>query len=150
MNGEPVRILLVEDNEAHAELALDALAEHRVLNDTYHVKDGQEALDYLWRKGAYVNPDTSPRPHVILLDLRLPKVDGLDVLKQIKASEELHDIPVVVLTTSETESDLFKAYGYNANSYLVKPVNFEQFVQMLTDLGFYWLSWNKQIRRPNG
>ncbi|MEE8392140.1 MAG: response regulator, partial [Anaerolineae bacterium] len=94
--------------------------------------------------GEYVDPESSPQPHVILLDLRLPRIDGLDVLQEIKADEELRRIPVVVLTTSEAENDLAQAYEYHANSYLVKPVDFGKFTQLMDDLGFYWLGWNRQ------
>jgi len=104
--------------------------------------EGEAALDYLFRRAKYAEPDTSPRPHVILLDLRLPKIDGLGVLKEIKAAKELCRIPVVVVTTSEAERDLVQAYDGHANSYLVKPVSFSKFTQLMTDLGFYWLGWN--------
>jgi CheY-like chemotaxis protein len=143
MVGEPILILLVEDNPDHAELALRALAEHRVANKVQHLLDGQAALDYLFRRGAYTAPETSPRPHIILLDLRLPRVDGLEVLKTIKQSDELHAIPVIVLTTSEAEKDIMRAYHHYVNSYLVKPVGYAEFAQMMESLGFYWLCWNK-------
>lgn len=143
MDGEPVVILLVEDNEAHAELVLEALEEHRIVNETHHVEDGEAALDYLFRRGQYADEAKSPRPHVILLDLRLPKVDGLQVLREIKEDPGLKTIPVVVLTTSAAERDLAQAYEHHANSYIVKPVNFEVFVRMMNELGFYWLSLNK-------
>jgi len=134
--------LLVEDNEDHAELVFRSFQNHRVANKIYHVPDGEAALDYLLRRGEYADPENSPRPHVILLDLRLPKINGLDVLKKIKTTEPLQMIPVVILTTSEVERDVAKAYHYHANSYLVKPVDFAKFHQLMTDLGFYWLGWN--------
>ncbi len=143
MVGEPILILLVEDNPDHAELVLRTLAEHRVANKVQHLLDGQAALDYLFRRGDYTALETSPRPHVILLDLRLPRVDGLEVLKTIKQSEELRAIPVIVLTTSEAEQDIARAYHHYINSYLVKPVGYAEFVQMMESLGFYWLCWNK-------
>jgi CheY-like chemotaxis protein len=142
VRGEPVVVLLVEDNADHAELVVRTLAEHRVANTVRHVRDGQSALDYLFHRGEYADAERSPRPHVVLLDLRLPGVDGIEVLKVIKGSEELRRIPVVVLTTSEAERDVARAYNNHANSYLVKPVGFEQFSKLMEDLGFYWLGWN--------
>lgn len=142
MMGEPVLVMLVEDNPDHAELIMRTLAEHRVANKIIHLADGQTALDYLFRRGEYANPNTTPRPHVILLDLRLPRVDGLDVLKRIKESLELCVIPVVVLTTSEAERDVARAYDHHVNSYLVKPVGYQEFAKLMEDLGFYWLGWN--------
>lgn len=142
MVGEPILVMLVEDNPDHAELVMRALADHRVANKIQHLLDGQSALDYLFRRGEYVDPAKCPRPHVILLDLRLPRVDGLEVLKQIKESGELRMIPIVVLTTSEAERDVVRAYTHHANSYLVKPVGYDEFNKMMEDLGFYWLGWN--------
>ena len=142
INGEPLIILLVEDNPDHAELIRRSLDEHRVANKLYHVLDGEAALSYLFRRGDFSDPKKSPSPTVILLDLRLPKVDGLEVLKEIKTSEEHHKIPVVILTTSTAERDVAQAYNYDANSYLVKPVDFSKFTRMMDDLGFYWLGWN--------
>ncbi len=142
IKGEPLLILLVEDNQAHAELVLRSFEDHRIANIIHHVSDGEAALDYLFRRGAYAHPTQSPRPHVILLDLRLPKIDGFEVLKEIKADSELKNIPVVILSTSAAEHDVAKANEYHANSYLVKPVDFAQFCQMMEELGFYWLGWN--------
>lgn len=142
LRGEPLTVLLVEDNEDHTELILRSLRDHRMANKIFHVADGEEALDYLFRRGDYTDPATSPRPHVILLDLRLPRVDGLEVLKEIRTSEELARTPVVILTTSRAEQDVAKAYEYHANSYLVKPVDFDSFTRLMDDLGFYWLGWN--------
>ena len=142
MNGEPLIVLLVEDNLDHAELVMRSLDDNRVVNTINHVVDGEAALDYLFRRKDYQDPETSPRPHLILLDLRLPKVDGLEVLKQIKESEEHHRIPVVILTTSNAERDVAQAYDYNANSYLVKPLDFSKFTRLMKDMGFYWLCWN--------
>ena len=143
ISGEPLTILLVEDNQGHAELVKRTLKNHRVANKIYWVPDGEQALDYLFRRGEYADPNTSPRPHVILLDLRLPKIDGQEVLKTIKEDESLKSIPIVILTTSKAEQDVSKAYLNHANSYLVKPVDFEKFSRMMSDLGFYWLSWNR-------
>jgi CheY-like chemotaxis protein len=143
MNGEPLLIMLVEDNVDHAELVSRSLADHRVANRVRHLTDGQSALDYLFRRGAFADPATSPRPHIVLLDLRLPRVDGLDVLKAIKQDQTLHTIPVVVLTTSAAEPDIAAAYRHYVNSYLVKPVGFDDFNKLMQELGFYWLGWNK-------
>ena len=142
MIGEPLNILLVEDNPDHAELVVRSFKNHRVANIMHHVVDGEAALDYLFHRGAYES--ASPRPNLILLDLRLPKIDGLAVLKEIKEAEDLRCIPVVILTTSEAESDVAQAYDYHANSYLTKPVDFDNFTEMMNDLGFYWLAWNKR------
>jgi len=142
MTGEILTILLVEDNADHAELILRTLEEHRVAMQIRHLTDGQSALDYLHHQGEFSDPLTSPRPHLILLDLRLPRVDGIDVLKALKADDNLRMIPVVILTTSEAEKDVLQAYDNYANSYLVKPVSFEHFKTLLDDLGFYWLNWN--------
>ena len=142
MIGEPILVMLVEDNADHAELVIRTLEEHRIANKVRHFLDGQSALDYLFHRGEYSNPAANARPHVILLDLRLPRVDGIDVLKAIKEDAHLKSIPVVVLTTSEAEKDVAKAYYNHANSYLVKPVGFEEFKKLMDDLGFYWLSWN--------
>ncbi len=142
INGEPVAVLLVEDNAAHAELVIRSFEGHRIANRIHHVSDGEEALDYLLRRGNYADPAKSPMPHMVLLDLRLPKIDGLEVLKEIKSIKELEKIPTVIFTTSSAELDVAKAYEYHANSYLVKPVNFERFYQLMDDIGFYWLAWN--------
>ena len=143
MKGEPLAILLVEDNPGHAELVKRSFQDHRVANRIHHVLDGETALDYLFRRGDYASPEKSPRPHVILLDLRLPRIDGLEVLSEIKADEGLRRIPVIILTTSEAESDLAGAYDHHANSYLVKPLDFDKFTRLMDDLGFYWLGWNR-------
>lgn len=142
INGEPLIVLLVEDNADHAELVIRSMAENRVANRIMHVSDGEQALDYLFRKGDYADPASSPRPHVVILDLRLPKIDGLEVLKVIKEDPKLFRLPVVILTTSEAEMDVARAYDHHANSYLVKPLDFSRFNEMMDSLGFYWLGWN--------
>jgi len=142
MMGEPVLVMLVEDNEDHAELVIRTMEDHRIANKIMHFSDGQTALDYLLRKGDYEEPGASPRPHMILLDLRLPRVDGLEVLRIIKEQEDLKNIPVIILTTSEAERDVTRAYNNHVNSYLVKPVGYEEFTKLMSDLGFYWLGWN--------
>src|SRR5262245_54224415 len=144
VHGAPLTILLVEDNIPHAELVKRSLEAHQIANKIYHVADGEAALNYLFRQGRYADPVASPRPHVVLLDWRLPKLSGLEVLREIRAASDsdLHTVPVVVLTTSSAEQDIINAYEQHANSYLVKPVDFAQFTQLMHDLGFYWLGWN--------
>ena len=116
LNGEPLHILLVEDNEAHAELVIRGMRDQLVANKIHHVLDGEQALDYLFLRGAFADPEKNPRPNLILLDLRLPRVDGLEVLKIIKSTPDLLRIPVVILTSSDAETDIAKSYDYHANS----------------------------------
>ena len=141
--GRPIVILLVEDDLAHAEIVRRNLKDFRVANRIVYVEDGQAALDYLTWRGAYTDPNANPRPDLIILDLRLPKVDGLEVLKRIKEDSDLKTIPTIVLTTSSAESDVVKAYDNGAGSYLVKPVDFGKFARLLDSFGFYWLAWNQ-------
>ena len=143
MKGEPIVILLVEDDAAHAEIVRRNFETCRMANTLMHVTDGQAALDYLYRRNGFSDPAQSPRPGVILLDLRLPKMDGLEVLKTIKTDPQLLEIPVVILTTSKAESDMAQAYESHANSYLVKPVDFLQFTKLMETFGYYWLAWNQ-------
>ena len=135
-------ILLVEDNEDHAEIVMRSFNAHRMDHPIHHVTDGETALDYLLRRGKYSDPEQSPRPDLILLDLRLPKVDGLEVLKEIKQANELRSIPVVVLTSSQAGNDVKMACDYHANSYVVKPLEFGKFTDLIRDLASYWLGWN--------
>ncbi len=136
------RILLAEDNERDVELVLDALDEHRLANEVTVVRDGAEALDYLYQRGAYASrPDGLPI--VILLDLKMPKVDGLEVLRQIKGDPKLKVVPVVMMTSSREEQDLVKSYQLGVNSYLVKPVKFQQFVESVKQLSMYWALLNE-------
>ncbi|MEE9297375.1 MAG: response regulator [Phycisphaerae bacterium] len=134
----PITILLVEDEQAHAELIIRALRDNNVLNEVVHVADGRAALDYLFHLGQYEDASRSPAPGIILLDLKLPKVDGLEVLKQIKEDPELKKIPVVVLTTSERPEDIDAAYRGYANSYVTKPVTIEGFRKCVREIKFYW------------
>jgi CheY-like chemotaxis protein len=143
MQGEPVVILLVEDDPAHAEIVCRSLEGFRLANSLVHVSDGQEALDYLYGTGKWADSPTQ-RPHMILLDLRLPKVDGLEVLRIVKGDPSLNQIPVVVLTTSAAEADMTRAYANHVNSYLVKPLDLNQFVDLINSMGYYWLVWNKK------
>ena len=142
VQGSPLTILLVEDNIPHAELVKRTLESHQIAHRIYHVCDGEAALAYLFRRGVYADPVASPRPHVVVLDLRLPKLSSLEVLKEIRASSALHTVPVVVLTTSTAERDVVCAYEHHVNSYLVKPVDYAQFSQLMHDFGLYWLNWN--------
>lgn len=148
MKGEPIVILLVEDDEAHAEIVRRSFSDYRLANTLIQVSDGQAALDYLNRQNGFSDPASSPRPGIILLDLRLPKVDGLEVLKSIKTNPEFLQIPVVILTTSSAEMDKVKAYAAHANSYLVKPVDFTQFTELMTAFGYYWVAWNQYPKQP--
>jgi CheY-like chemotaxis protein len=140
--GEPLVILLVEDNESHAELVLRSMREYRVANIIYVAENGEKALDFLFHRAPYEKMKTSPRPNLILLDLRLPRVDGLEVLKTIKETPQLMQIPVVVLTSSDAETDIARSYDYHANSYVVKPLDFRKFTQLMQDIGAFWLGWN--------
>jgi DNA-binding response OmpR family regulator len=142
MKGEPLRILLVEDNDDHAEAVKRSFRRHQMRNELTHVRDGEAALDFLLGRGVYGEAASRNRPHLVILDLRLPKVDGLEVLKVIKTTKELVRLPVVVLTSSKAEVDVVRAYEYHANSYVVKPLDFDKFVGLMKVLGFYWLAWN--------
>ena len=143
MHGQPLTILHVEDNPDHASLVMRCLQDSRVANVTYLVEDGEAALDYLFRRGAYHDSQSSPTPHVILLDLRLPKLDGLEVLRTIKTTEALLKIPVVILTSSEADEHIARSYEYHANGYVVKPTDFERFTEMMEHIGLFWLGWNR-------
>jgi len=137
-------ILLVEDNPDDIELTLRAFKKNRIINCLHVVTDGAEALEYLFGTGKYAGRDTSHQPTVILLDLKLPKVDGLEVLKAIRADERTKLLPVVVLTSSKEEMDIMNVYQNGANSYIRKPVEFEKFIEAVGQLGLYWLLLNEQ------
>ena len=138
-----VEILLVEDNPNDAELALRSLKKHNLANKILWVKDGAEALEFVFSTGAYSGRTIANVPKVVLLDLKLPKVDGLEVLRRIKSDEKMKVIPVVVLTSSHEEQDRVNSYKLGVNSYIVKPVEFEKFVSAIEKLGLYWLLLNK-------
>jgi two-component system, response regulator len=138
-----INILLVEDNPDDVELTLHALKKNKIANPVKIVRDGQEALDYLYHKGKYESM-AYDLPNVILLDLKLPKVDGIEVLQRIKSDRRTKLIPVVVLTSSKEESDLLRSYDLGVNSYIRKPVDFDQFVETVRQIGFYWMLINEQ------
>jgi two-component system, response regulator len=146
MNEKPVEILLVEDNPNDADLSLYALKKYNVANQIHHARDGAEALDFLFCTGQYSNRKVEDVPKVILLDLKLPKVDGLEVLRRIKTDERTRRIPVVVLTSSREDRDVVESYQYGVNSYIVKPIDFEQFTEAVRKLGMYWLLLNEVPR----
>jgi CheY-like chemotaxis protein len=137
-----VDILLIEDNPHAVELILRALRRHHLAHTIWVVKDGAEALDFLFGTGAYAQRKVEERPKVVLLDLKLPKVNGLEVLRKIKSDERTRHIPVVILTSSQEERDIRESYQLGANSYVVKPLDFDQFAQCVSKLGCYWLVCN--------
>jgi len=140
---QDVEILLVEDNPNDAELAIRALKKNKLANKVVQVGDGEEALDFLFGRGKFSDRQIENGPKVIILDLKLPKINGLEVLQEVKSHPILKKIPVVVLTSSSEESDLIESYNLGANSYIVKPVDFDKFTVAVRDLGFYWLLLNE-------
>ena len=136
---KPIVILLADDDEEDRMLAADALAESRVVNDLRFVDDGEELLDYLYHRGRYSTPGSSPMPGLILLDLNMPRKDGREVLREIKVDPELRRIPVVVLTTSKAEEDIYRTYDLGANSFITKPVSFDGLVAVMREIGRYWV-----------
>jgi two-component system response regulator len=147
MSDTFVEILLVEDNPDDVELTLLALTENRIANNIHVARDGVEALDFIFATGPYTGRVQPIGPRVILLDLKLPRVDGLEVLRRVKADPRTHGIPVVMLTSSREERDLIESYELGANSYIVKPVDFEQFTQAIRQLGMYWVLLNERPAR---
>ncbi|HSB90305.1 MAG TPA: response regulator [Anaerolineales bacterium] len=139
----PAEILLVEDNPNDIELAMHALTKHKLANRIEVVRDGAEALDYIFARGAYSHRDINQIPRVVLLDLKLPKVDGLEVLRQIKADPRMRKIPVVALTSSREERDVTESYNLGINSYILKPVDFQQFTEAVRTIGLFWLLLNQ-------
>jgi two-component system response regulator len=138
-----VDILMVEDNPDDEQLTLRAFAKNHLTNKIHVVRDGQEALDYVFCKGKYADRNIADHPHVILLDIKLPLIDGIEVLRRIKADERTKTIPVVMLTSSHEERDLVETYRLGVNSYIVKPVDFEQFTDSARSLGMYWMLLNR-------
>ena len=144
MKHNNVDILLVEDNPDDAELAIRHLKKNNMANNLIHVHDGEEALEFIFSTGRYAGMHEEPqRPKVVLLDIQMPKVNGIEVLGKIKADPRTRSIPVVMLTSSKVDPDIEKCYALGANSYLVKPVNFEGFAEAIKNLGFYWLLLNQ-------
>lgn len=143
MNDQLVEILLVEDNPDDRELALHALRRNKLANAIHAVADGEEALDFLFARGAFAGRRGIQMPKLILLDLKLPKVDGLEVLRELKADPAMRAIPVVVMTSSREEQDLVRSYQFGVNSYIIKPVDFPQFTEAVRQLGLYWILLNQ-------
>ena len=141
-------ILLVEDNSDDEALTLRALKKNNITNDVVVARDGVEALDYLFGTGQYAGRNLSVMPQVVLLDLKLPKVDGFEVLRQLRANERTKLLPVVILTTSNEESDRINGYGLGANSFVRKPVEFDRFIEAVRQLGLYWLILNEPVPSP--
>lgn len=143
MENSKIEILLIEDNQYEAELAIRSLRKNNIANNVVHIDDGQEALDYIFNRGKYEGKNSAQTPRLILLDLNLPKVGGLEILKQVKSDENTKMTPVVVLTSSKEERDIVDSYRLGVNSYIVKPVNFESFSKAMAELKIYWLLLNQ-------
>ena len=143
MQQPEVEILLIEDNVNDAEMAMRSLRNNNVTNKILHLKDGALALEYIFGTGAFEGRNVNDKPKVILLDLKMPKVDGMEVLKKIKSDENTKTIPVVILTSSKEDPDIKTCYSLGVNSYIVKPVEFESFHKVVTDLGLYWILINQ-------
>lgn len=143
MAEQDVEIVIVEDNPGDAELTILALKKINLDRRVLHLSDGAEALDYMFRQGVFEDRPVCPPPKVIFLDLKMPRVDGLEVLEQIKANEQTRSVPVVILTSSAEETDIQRAYALGANSFIVKPVDFEEFSHTVASLGTYWTEINK-------
>ena len=149
-NLDEVEILLVEDNPHDAEMTLRALTKHHLANKVQHVRDGADALAFIYASGAYVSRREQNGPKLILLDLKLPKVDGFEVLRRIKSDESTRAIPVVVMTSSAEEKDVVDSYRLGVNSYIVKPVDFDKFADAVSQLGLYWLLLNRHASGSEG
>ena len=141
VNGNPIVILMADDDADDRMLTRDALEESRVLNELRFVEDGEELMQYLKRQGKFVNPEDSPRPGLILLDLNMPKKDGREALKEIKSDPNLRRIPIVIMTTSKAEEDIFRSYDSGASSFITKPVTFDRLVELMRTLGEYWVEF---------
>jgi len=145
MNYTEIEVLLVEDNIHDAELTIRSLKKVNLANKLYHVKDGAEALDFIFSRGQYNSRQPDNWPKLILLDIKMPKVDGIEVLRQLKSNEFTKAIPVVIMTSSKEEQDIITSYRLGVNSYVVKPVNFADFAKAVADLGLYWLIINQPL-----
>lgn len=143
MGHNGIEILLVEDNPNDAELTIRALKKNNLANNITHLEDGAAALDYLFCEGIYAGRESFPRPKVILLDLKMPKIGGIEVLTRVKSDERTQSIPVVVLTSSKEDPDIKRCYELGVNSYIVKPVGFDNFLKAVAELGMYWLLLNE-------
>jgi two-component system response regulator len=141
VNGNPIVILMADDDADDRMLTRDALEESRVLNELRFVEDGEELMEYLTRQGKFANPEDSPRPGLILLDLNMPKKDGREALKEIKSDPNLRRIPIVIMTTSKAEEDIFRSYDSGASSFITKPVTFDRLVELMRTLGEYWVEF---------
>ena len=145
MTTNGIEILLVEDNPRDVEMTLRALKKRNLANKVHVAKDGAEALDYVFATGAYADRDKNHQPKVMFLDLKLPKVSGLEVLKKVKGDKQTRTIPVVILTSSQEEKDMLESYHMGVNSYIVKPVDFDKFADAISEVGLYWLVINKPL-----
>jgi two-component system response regulator len=143
MDSNPIDILLVEDNTGDAELTLRALGKHNLANHVIHLRDGAEAIDFLFGTGKFSGRNVEDLPRILLLDLKMPKVGGMQVLEKVKSDPRTKSIPVVILTSSGEDPDIERAYSLGANSYIIKPVDFSNFSKTVADLGFFWLAINK-------
>ena len=146
MNNKDQVILLVEDHPDDEELTMRALAKNNIMNEVVVARDGVQALEYLFGTGAYAGRDMTVMPQIILLDLKLPKIDGLEVLRRLRADERTKFLPVVILTSSKEEQDVMKSYQLGANSYVRKPVDFQEFTKAVQQLGLYWLILNESAQ----
>src|SRR3954452_11607839 len=146
IQGKPITILMADDDADDRMMTREAFEESHLVNDLRFVEDGEELLDYLKRRGRYADPASSPRPALILLDLNMPRKDGREALREIKADPELRRIPIVVMTTSKAEEDIFRSYDSGASSYITKPVTFERLVELMKTLGQYWIEF---VELPN-
>jgi two-component system response regulator len=142
MENSQIEILLVEDNVDDAEMTIHALRKNNLANKLIHMKDGEEALDFLLGTGKFAGRDLSIKPSLILLDLKMPKIDGMEVLEKVKSNDDTKKIPVVILTSSKEDPDVSRCYELGANSYIVKPVEFEGFVKAVSEIGMYWMLIN--------
>jgi two-component system response regulator len=144
-----VEVLLVEDNIHDAEMTIRALRKVNLSNNLVHVKDGEEALDFIFARGKFSGRETERLPKVILLDIKMPKVDGIEVLRQLKSQDTSKTIPIVIMTSSKEEQDVIRSYQLGVNSYVVKPVDFEGFAKAVSELGLYWLLTNQPAPNKN-
>jgi two-component system response regulator len=145
MNYNEIEVLLVEDNIHDAELTIRSLKKVNLASKLFHVKDGAEALDFIYAHGDYADRDTDNSPKLIILDIKMPKVDGIEVLRQLKSNQLTKAIPVVIMTSSKEEQDIVTSYNLGVNSYVVKPVNFADFAKAVAELGLYWLIINQPL-----